>query len=271
MRETAFDLDVPGGRIRGYLRPPGCAGAGVAVILPGWIGYCAGPHRILYELAESLADRGAGTLRFDYLGRGDSDGGHDQTTFRQAVSDTVAVASHVERLFGGADLHAVGMCFGAAVALRCCDRWRKMALWSPEVFRPKPTVRTRLTAAWRRAPKAMLRLCSPVTWVRMVAGKVDLGEAYKYYTRGRRIPFTIELPQSARPDGCEAALIAGDADTALSEVRRQHEGLCKELGIPLDIHVIEGADHSFCSVSCKRRVIRLTTDWLTGGQQGKGV
>ena len=64
-------------------------GAGI-VFLHGWTGYRIGPHRIFVEAARRLAAVGYHSLRFDFRGRGDSDGEHGTTTLDQMIDDARA-------------------------------------------------------------------------------------------------------------------------------------------------------------------------------------
>lgn len=265
--ETPFSIALARGTIRGYVRQPRQPGDVVAILLPGWVGYCAGPHRILYEAAEALGDAGIGTLRFDYLGRGDSDGLFENTTFSSAVEDTRAVATYVRQELGAKALWAVGMCFGAAVGFRCCRLWQRVALWSAERMEAAPSTATRLSAMRRRGRQAVVRLLSPKSWWRLLSGKTSLWGAYRYYTQAEMLPYVPELPNEYAA-GASAALFFGQRDPRLEEVRRTYESHCKTLGLPARTIVIPGADHSFCSVRAKAELIARTVEWFSQDKQG---
>ena len=161
MKESPFELGPAGAKVRGFVQEPPDFSGSVVIILHGWIGYCAGPHRVLYELAESLAQKGIATVRFDFIGRGDSDGSFEETTFDVAVETTRNVAEFAAGRWGAANLCMAGMCFGASVGLRCCELWQKMALWSPLPLGERLSVGSRVRALQQRGgrpvPAAVLR------------------------------------------------------------------------------------------------------------------
>jgi pimeloyl-ACP methyl ester carboxylesterase len=262
MTEEPFDLDVCGGKVRGFLRQPRAGTRMAIVILHGWIGYCAGPHRILYELAEALGEAGMGTVRFDFFGRGDSDGRYEDTTFQHAVDDTCRVARYAQAQLGGCRLAMAGMCFGATVGWRCTDLWQSMVLLSPERIWRRASFSTRLTALRQHGYRIAQRMVSPRSWMRLISGRTNPSRAYRYYTKADALPYVAELPTQASGAGSSALLILGGADPAAAAVRRQYEAVGRKLGVECDTYVVPGADHSFCSVDWKHAAISWAVRWL---------
>ena len=253
--EEPFDLDVAGGKVRGYLRPPGEGVGMVVVILHGWIGYCAGPHRILYELAEALGEAGMGTVRFDFCGRGDSDGVYEDSTFSHAADDTRRVASYVRRRLGDCSLAMAGMCFGATVGWRCMDLWDSMVLLSPE--------RVRKQAALGQHSRRIARtVASPRAWARLLSGRARGGAAYRFYTKSNALPYTPQLPPRSPGGNRRVLMILGGADPGRAFIRRQYGSLNRKFGVGCDVHIVPGADHSFCSVGWKQQAISRAVGWL---------
>ena len=260
--EEPFDLNVVGGKVRGFLRRPGEGGRMVVVILHGWIGYCAGPHRILYELAEALGEAGMGTVRFDFFGRGDSDGVYEDTTFSQAADDTRRVASYVRQRLGECTLAMAGMCFGATVGWRCMDLWDSMVLLSPERVRKQSPWTTRLAALGQQSRRIARTVASPRAWARLLSGQARPGVAYRFYTKSNALPYTPQLPPRPPGGNHRALVILGGADPAGAFIRRQYGSLNREFGVGCEVHVVPGADHSFCSVGWKQQAISQAADWL---------
>jgi hypothetical protein len=72
---------------------------------------------VLRELARRLAARGVGTLRFDYVGIGESWGEPDAFTMRAATADIAFLASWLTERHPGIPLVPVGVRFGARLML----------------------------------------------------------------------------------------------------------------------------------------------------------
>jgi pimeloyl-ACP methyl ester carboxylesterase len=69
--------------------------AGTAIFLNGYFfADRVGPCRLFVNLARTLSRLGLRSIRFDYRGRGESDGDFDTTTFESAIHDTEIVALH---------------------------------------------------------------------------------------------------------------------------------------------------------------------------------
>jgi pimeloyl-ACP methyl ester carboxylesterase len=74
-RESAVAFQVQGETLRGILaRPEGEAKSVGVVFVHGWSGNRAGPHGLLTTMARRFASLGYPSLRFDFRGRGESEG-----------------------------------------------------------------------------------------------------------------------------------------------------------------------------------------------------
>jgi len=74
--EEALVFDCGGSSLIGVLSGAALAAERGVLIVVGGPQYRAGSHRQFTLLARHLAERGVPTLRFDYRGMGDSDGGY---------------------------------------------------------------------------------------------------------------------------------------------------------------------------------------------------
>ena len=67
------------------------------LFLHGWVGYRAGPHRLFVDLARKLCDDGFICLRFDFAGRGYSEGDREITNLDTAVLDTQCAIDFIRK------------------------------------------------------------------------------------------------------------------------------------------------------------------------------
>jgi dienelactone hydrolase len=92
--------------------------APAALLIHGIVGSKDQPHRILVALAEALAAMGVVALRFDLLGRGDSEGESiDATPQRdlQNARDALAVLQTIDNV-DARDITAIGISWGGTLA-----------------------------------------------------------------------------------------------------------------------------------------------------------
>jgi pimeloyl-ACP methyl ester carboxylesterase len=106
------------------------------VTLHGWGGSGAGPHRIFVRLTRALAARGCPGLRFDFGGRGLSDGTAQAVTLDGMIADARAASACLKTHTGCGEIAYVGICSGGNVAIGAASRgWRSSA--------PSPSPRPR--------------------------------------------------------------------------------------------------------------------------------
>lgn len=252
---------MDGSAVRGWRRGAR-DGAPTVVFLHGWVGYCAGPHRILYELADALAQAGLGTARFDFRGRGDSDGRFSEATFRRAVEDTRAVSGLLAREMGADRQDMVGLCFGATVGFRCLELWRRAILVSPEILHQRRSWMTRAGALRRSLPTLLRRVLSPSTWYRAATGRTSVAKAMTFYSRSEKLPYEPEVPRFA-PPAARSFVVCGTADPTAPESSAQYAEHSRRLGVPCEVAWIEGAQHNYSSREAKSKLFQRVTAQLT--------
>lgn len=90
----------------------------IAVILPGMDGTKVGPHRLFTELSRRLAGLGIASIRYDFLGGGDSDGPTEDVTLTGQICQTIAIIENVvhDVRFDREQLYVIGFSTGGYVA-----------------------------------------------------------------------------------------------------------------------------------------------------------
>lgn len=159
----------------GILARPQQAGARGVLIIVGGPQYRVGSHRQFTLLARHLAALGVPVLRFDYRGMGDSDG--VQRDFEQVGDDVRAAIDHffsaVPQL---REVVLWGLCDGASAALFYAGqdaRVRGLALLNPWARTEAGAAQATLKHYYRQ------RLLQPELWRKLLAGRFDVGAAWR--------------------------------------------------------------------------------------------
>lgn len=242
----------------------------VVVMLHGWAGSRIGPHRMFVPMARRLASRGCPVLRFDFRGRGDSEGAVSAASIRSMVSDTRAAIDCAMARAPGRPIVLLGICSGGKVAIATAagdPRVSGLALWSAEPMGPmrqKDGTRRKSASALRLYTAKLLR---PETWRKLLTFRVNVGMVRKAVTSAETAGST-ELADEAqwlrrwRSFRGPVLFIYGTNDPDTPVARAGYLGVCGEAGLMHEWHDIHGANHSFYSLAWEREVLDLTEDWV---------
>ncbi len=257
--------------LHGVLHEPAGTQAGpVVVFLHGWAGSRIGPHRMFVPLARRLAVLGCACLRFDFRGRGDSEGVAAAATIRGMIEDTRAALDLVAARYPGRPLVLLGICSGGkvAVATAAADpRVGGLALWSAEPMGPMRGVtgQTRKSAgALRTYARKLLR---PETWRKLITFRVNMRMVRKAVTNeetASRREIEDETRWLAQWRGYRGPVlfIYGSNDPETPAAKAGYTALCRDANIVHEWHDIEGANHSFYSIAWEREVLDLSEAWI---------
>lgn len=80
-----------------------------------------GPGGLYVDLAELLAGEGIASLRFDFMGAGESSGRYRDMTMAGQVEDLAAVAADAQRQLAPTSLALIGESYGATIAALSLD------------------------------------------------------------------------------------------------------------------------------------------------------
>lgn len=263
----------------GALDLPECDARGVGggpslglVLLHGWAGYRIGAHQMFVKLARSAAGRGTPCLRFDFRGRGDSEGAVAATCLSTMIEDAVAAAKVLRAEAGVEQVVFVGDCSGSEVAIGAgtlTEGCRALVLWSA------PIVGASREASDRAKRQHILRqyagkLLRRETWSKLFSGRLQGGMIRKAITGGgkgageegsaadRKIDW---LGRFAQVPG-DMLFIYGDKDPTTADSVAHYQRLTGERGRPWHLHLVAGANHAFYSCEWEREVIEQTLAWV---------
>lgn len=130
-------LENEGKKIFGmFHKPVGLDRHPTVVILHGLGGHKVGRYRLYVDLAESLADSGIASLRFDFRCCGDSEGDFSELTVPGQVSDALVALKYVSE-HPQVDPDRIGLfgrSFGGALSILTAEKYSKIksvCLWAP--------------------------------------------------------------------------------------------------------------------------------------------
>jgi pimeloyl-ACP methyl ester carboxylesterase len=269
--EHPIHFTVNNEKLFGIVHEPEPGGTGPLVLfLHGWAGSRLGPHRMFVHMARRLTFRGCVCLRFDYRGRGDSDGTTADASIRSMIADSKAALDFALRQHPGRRVILLAICSGCKVAIGLAatdTRVDGLALWSPEPMGPMrdntSKNRKSLDALYSYGRK-LLRL---ETWHKLLTLRVNVKMVKKAVGakevagQGEISDETLWLNQLRNFKG-RMLCIHGTNDPETATAKKGYTTLCSGLCIPHDVHEIAGANHSFYGLAWERKVIDLTETWL---------
>ena len=267
-----FVFENQGARLVAALHRPAAASQAGVVFLHGWPGYRIGTHRMILYAAREAAARGLFALRFDFRGRGDSDGPTHEVNLVTMIADARRAADELVRRTSVQRLAFVGDCSGCEVAIGAAPEVPglvAMALWSAPIIGGQ---RQAADAAKRRAIWAayVRKLFSLQSWAKLVRGAVRWDMVWRAITRGGKGSGEegAEADKQIDWDGAFAAFsgerlfIYGSADPVTEPCVQFYRELSSKCGRAFNLHLVQGANHAFYSAVWQDEVISVTLDWL---------
>ena len=250
-RFVAFESN--GGVVRGVLTLPEGEISRTVLFLGGWSGDRQGPHRLFLLYARQLAGQGTASLRIDYRGRGESDGGHSEAGIVTMADDAERAVEWLRSeglLPSGLDVIAI--CSGCKVAITLATRVdvRHLDLLSAEAMgslRAKGTNRAKTVSALRSYVRKLFR---KETWRKIFRGEVRtdmVGKALSHHE-------TRSADEARAEDGILSrfrsysgtiAFVYGGSDPDAPGARAGYERFCRRHSIPATFDTIPNAGHSY--------------------------
>lgn len=229
-----------------------------------------GPHRMFVHAARRWADRGHPVLRFDFRGRGESEGSTLQTTIPGMIADTLAALDFLHDREDLCRVVLVGLCSGSKVALGAAVQHSAvagLALWSPELPAPLRHGVARGRRILARLRHYALQLLRPGTWRRLLTGRVNFRLARKAMFCGQSIPrdearAERELVNAFSQYRGPVLCVFGGGDPDTPQALAGYQELLARPAIRASFHTIPRADHNFTSLPWEEELLNVTERWL---------
>jgi pimeloyl-ACP methyl ester carboxylesterase len=243
-------------------------------MLHGWAGYRIGAHQMFTKLAKRAEAEGFECLRFDFRGRGDSEGDASAATLTTMISDAQVAVDWLCEHGGVERVALVGDCSGAEVAIGAGvlrESVSDMVLWSAPIVGADRTG-TDKAKKWHIIRQYLGKLFKPQTYQKLFAGQLDKKMIKKALKSGGKGAGEQGSEDDAEIDWLrrfvefagEVLFIYGGNDPTAQEAISHYEHLSAEAGRDFQQHVVRGANHAFYSVRWENEVIETTVQWLLG-------
>lgn len=248
--EKQIVFENQGQKLYGFVHLPDGTGPYPGVVLfDGWGGSSHGPRTMFAQVARLLADEGLAVLRFAFRGNGDSEGDFKDQTVEGEIGDGRAAIEFLQQQpgVGPSRIGVVGMSFGGLIAACTAARRRDvhaLVLWAAVAH---------LGELWDAG---------------FMSDKDELLRRDGYIDNGGWAVSAAMMAQARSTDGVtELASYKGPVlilhGTQDKSVPVEHAYRYQAaLGDRAELAILEGADHTFSSLTWERTVNERTVAFL---------
>jgi len=221
------------------------------VICHGFTGQKVEPHRIFVKTAEKLAAQGYLALRFDFRGSGDSEGEFHEMTVEGEISDAIKAVDYLVAAepVDPERIGVVGLSMGGAVAACLTGRDRRI----------KATVLWAAVADFEMMGTGARFSNSP--WV----AEFDAWDYGGNLVGRRHVESAVQVRPSEEIKQARGPVLIlhGDNDQVVSlDHAHLYRGSLAQAGVPHELTIVPGGDHTFNSYPWERQVIEATAAWF---------
>ncbi|MEN5086514.1 alpha/beta fold hydrolase [Sphingobacterium faecium] len=248
------------------------------IFLHGWSGYRTGPHDIFVKMARRYAAIGFGCVRFDFGGRGFSDGDQLQVDFPSMLADMHAVIDDINKRTEVKRIILIGMCSGAKLGLYYIKHMTKgkvslmVEISSPPLNEVEGNVKMETQKFTAHLKSYCNKALDVNTYRRLLNKEINV----KHILRILLDPFKnmtqvddFKAAQAKRWKQKGTRFFKGevlsihggkDPETILSV--GQIYQMLEDQQIPVLKHIIEDGNHGFYSVAWEQEIISVVEDWM---------
>ncbi|MGV8094280.1 MAG: alpha/beta hydrolase [Mangrovibacterium sp.] len=255
----------------------------VIIFLHGSAGYRIGPHQLFVRMARFLARQGYACLRFDFRGKGYSEGIRENTSYRTMLSDLDTVIQSVNSIYKPTRIILVGICSGARTALSYIKNGKQTVHSLIELSSPLLWQTNEVSTATSRT-KGMItdytrKAMNLDNWKRLFTGEVNykmIGRIIKNNLAGQWLAIKNSLRRKKERDGHnqtlnnkpfhnfkgEVLLIHGEKDPEAGTAMKQIKSLLQKHQIGYHDLMIKNANHSFYSLKWEKEIMDTVYNWM---------
>ncbi len=244
------------------------------IFLHGWGSYRIGPHRIFVDMARAFAPIGLPSLRFDFRGRGESEGESADITLLDMMDDTHKAVEETMQILGVEGVVLVGLCSGAEVAAGVAatnPSVKAAVLLSAPLLGRETGTRENLTESADMAKTYLRKLFLRGTWHKIASSGVDykavfrtlLGRMSRRMTSHKKPGNEKERELAVKFADFQGKclFVYGGNDPMSSQSQSGYRQLCSK-NANVTFHTITAANHNFYSAQWGKELIDMLLDWL---------
>ncbi|OGV38017.1 MAG: hypothetical protein A2X48_07900 [Lentisphaerae bacterium GWF2_49_21] len=271
IREKPFIFENKQQKLFGILHQPECGQKQTAVIfLHGWGTYRIGPHRLFVEVARAFASTGFPCLRFDFRGRGESEGDVAGTTLLDMIDDAKQAVKEMQKQQGISQIVLLGLCSGGEVAVGAAasdSNVNGLVLLSTPLLgrQAKTSDDVRQTANFAKSYWQKLFLGE--TWKKIFSLRVNYRAIFKilfghcqHKHNGKTMKEAGLLEDFKNFKGA-CLFIYGEKDPEAVHSENAYRGICAKNAKTI-FKTIPEANHNFYSVAWKQELTGNISEWL---------
>jgi alpha/beta superfamily hydrolase len=259
MKETPVQFESEGLLIHGMLHLPAAVPKPPCVVfLHGYTGNRMEDHCLFVKAARDICANGVACLRFDFRGSGESQGNFAEITVDGEIQDALRAIEYLGHL-GSVNMNRlglVGLGLGGSIAAAVAAKRQvtSLALWAPSAMVDYMVERGGRII---RDPYAWL----PENFKAAIkkTGRVDIGGFMRGKAYFESLKSIDPLRDIARYDG-PVLIVQGSEDEVTMPINSEYM-YDHARGRRLLV-VVDGADHTFSSVSWENQVIETTRMWF---------
>lgn len=262
-----------GHKLRGILHIPDKTDEAVqyvAVLLPGMTGTRVGPHRILFDLAQVLANSGIPAARFDLSGSGYSDGDFSDVTFERMMGDVRDILDFFQQETKTERFLLGGICRGAKIALAVSLLDRRIShliLLSCHRLQNESVDKKVLRRRWYFLKRYLGKLGSVDLYRRVISGDIN----FRVIVKTLLYPLNQEaLSRLTIPDDriipswiyAKAVFIFGENDPDIKDSLAYYQSMITAPDGAVIYRIIPESDPGFYACKWHQNVLQMIKDWL---------
>jgi uncharacterized protein len=271
MTEKTITFENKQKKLYGILHQPEEDQKPTAVIfLHGWGTYRIGPHRFFVESAREFAAAGFPCLRFDFRGRGESEGIVAETTLLDMIDDAKAAIQFMLKQQGIGQIVLIGLCSGGEVAVgtaSCNSNVNGVVLLSTPLLGRESAVKDDVRKTTHFAKNYWQKLFISATWKKIFTFRVNYKAIFRilfghflHKQNDKPIKEAELLENFKNYKGASLFIYAGNDSEAVPSENAYRE-ICSKHNNTV-FNTIPKANHNFYSVAWKQNVIKQVEKWL---------
>jgi pimeloyl-ACP methyl ester carboxylesterase len=242
------------------------------VFLHGWGGYRIGPQRLFVECARAFAQQGIPSLRFDFRGRGESEG--SGVSIVDMMDDVAPACDLLIKESGVEKVILFGICSGGEVAIGASTSHNAIVgcvLCSTPVLgrQGRETEKEVIQKTSQHTLSYFRKLFLKETWRKLITFNVNYRLILKIIckdTRPDKSVLEVEKAVNRQVNHFisefkgELLFIYGSHDPITKESLGKYSEICND--ISMKSYIINGANHNFYGIKWRQELIKHTLDFM---------